>query len=68
MTDEDFKILKRRLTTAKRELRKAVERWQKAEHSGVDFRDGHRIEAVRQAREIKAECDKLVALLMEACK
>lgn len=47
---------KRRLSNARRELRRAVERF-----SGVDPLKGHRVEALRLAREIKEAADELVA-------
>lgn len=55
--------LRRRMTTARRELRKAVERWGTAVDRGVDFRRGHRIEAARRAREVRDAADELVRIL-----
>lgn len=55
--------LRRRMTTARREIRKAVERWGTAESQGVDFRRGHRVEAARRAREVRDEADRLIRTL-----
>lgn len=50
--------IRRRMATARRELRTAVERASK-----VDLREGHVAEAVRLAREVKAAADALVKAL-----
>lgn len=58
MTDDEFKKFRRRMTTARREITKAVERAQ-----GIDMREGHRAEAVRQAMAARDAARELVRVL-----
>jgi hypothetical protein len=63
--DPEFVKLRNRLTTARREIRKAVERTGKETDRGVEFRRGHMMEAARECRRIIAACDDLEAALRE---
>lgn len=55
---EEVRKFKRNLSTARREMTRAVERF-----AEIDPRPGHKAEAVRLAREIREEADRLVTLL-----
>lgn len=59
MSTEEQKF-NRRLTTARREIRKAVER-----AAEVDMLEGHRMEALRLAQQVRDEAEALVKLLKE---
>lgn len=56
MPDPELVKLKRNLSTARRELRRAVER-----ATGVDLLPGHLAEARRRARAVRDAADELVA-------
>lgn len=49
---------RRHLATSRRELRKAVEKF-----ASIDPLPGHRVEAVRLAREVRDEADRAVRSL-----
>ncbi len=54
-----MKTYKRHISTAKRELKQAVERFAEID----DPRKGHKLEAARLAKEVKDEADHLVTSL-----
>lgn len=54
----EVKRFKRNLSTARRELVRAVERF-----AEIDPLQGHRVEGARLAREVKAAADELVETL-----
>jgi len=58
MTDDEFRKLQRNMTTARREIRRAVER-----ASAVDLRRGHSMEAIRRLRQVRDTADELLRAL-----
>lgn len=63
MADKLDPKFRRKLTTARREILKAVEQVQDNTHKGVEFRKGHRMEMVRQTEAIRDEIKKLIEVL-----
>lgn len=58
---KDIQKIHDRLNLARREIRKAVERFAEV----PDPLEGHRIEAVRQAREVRDAADRAVKALSQ---